>query len=65
MAGATAREMLIVAAAKRLGVDPKSCKTKNGLVIAGAASYDMVKLPPTLPACLFPSSNLDNPVNGS
>ena len=37
MAGATAREMLIMAAAKRLGVDPKSCKTKNGLVIAGAA----------------------------
>ena len=35
MAGATAREMLIMAAAKRLGVDPMSCKTKNGLVVAG------------------------------
>src|SRR6187200_2419365 len=35
MAGATAREMLITAAAKRWGVDPTSCSTKNGLVMAG------------------------------
>src|SRR6516162_8074492 len=32
-AGATARAMLISAAAKRWGVDPKSCKTEDGEVI--------------------------------
>lgn len=36
MAGATAREMLIMAAAKRWGVDPANCSTKNGLVMAGS-----------------------------
>ena len=35
MAGATARAMLVMAAANRWGVDPASCTTKNGVVIAG------------------------------
>jgi isoquinoline 1-oxidoreductase beta subunit len=34
-AGATARTMLVNAAAKRLGVKPEACKTENGFVIAG------------------------------
>lgn len=34
-AGATARQMLINAAAKRLGVSPESCRTENGYVIMG------------------------------
>lgn len=34
-AGATARQMLIVAAAKRLGVSPESCRTENSYVLAG------------------------------
>jgi isoquinoline 1-oxidoreductase subunit beta len=35
LAGATARVMLVRAAAKRLGVLPADCKTENGYVIAG------------------------------
>jgi isoquinoline 1-oxidoreductase subunit beta len=35
MAGATAREMLLEAAAKQLQVDATSCRTENGFVIAG------------------------------
>ncbi len=35
MAGATARVMLVEAAAKKLGVSPDVCKTENGFVIAG------------------------------
>src|SRR5918993_79968 len=35
MAGTTARAMLVMAAANRWGVDPASCTTKNGVVIAG------------------------------
>jgi isoquinoline 1-oxidoreductase subunit beta len=34
-AGATARVMLVQAAAKRMGVQPAACKTANGFVIAG------------------------------
>jgi isoquinoline 1-oxidoreductase beta subunit len=34
-AGATARIMLVNAAANRLGVQPGSCKTENGYVVAG------------------------------
>ncbi|WP_315823337.1 molybdopterin cofactor-binding domain-containing protein [Paraflavitalea speifideaquila] len=33
--GATARVMLVAAAAKRLGVQPADCNTENGFVIAG------------------------------
>ncbi|MBG9374631.1 xanthine dehydrogenase family protein molybdopterin-binding subunit [Panacibacter sp. DH6] len=33
-AGATARAMLIEAAAKKLGVSPQACKTENGYVLA-------------------------------
>jgi isoquinoline 1-oxidoreductase beta subunit len=36
-AGATARLMLVAAAAKRWGVDPKSCDTRNGEVIHAAS----------------------------
>jgi len=36
-AGATAREMLIAAAAKRWGVDAKSCRAQEGEVIHGAS----------------------------
>ena len=35
LAGATARVMLIQAAAQKLGVKPASCRTENGFVIAG------------------------------
>ncbi|MBN8820951.1 MULTISPECIES: xanthine dehydrogenase family protein molybdopterin-binding subunit [unclassified Spirosoma] len=35
MAGATARTMLVTAAAKRLGVQPQDCRTENSYVIAG------------------------------
>ncbi|UFH56157.1 xanthine dehydrogenase family protein molybdopterin-binding subunit [Spirosoma sp. KNUC1025] len=35
LAGATARQMLVNAAAKRLGVSPESCRTENSFVIAG------------------------------
>lgn len=40
-AGATARTLLITAAAKKFGVKPDECKTENGFVIAGnkRASY--------------------------
>lgn len=34
-AGATARMMLVSAAAKRLGVQPESCHTENGYVVSG------------------------------
>lgn len=34
-AGATARMMLVNAAAKRLGADPKNCRTENGYIIVG------------------------------
>ena len=34
-AGATARALLVQAAAQKLNVDPASCKTENGFVIAG------------------------------
>lgn len=34
-AGATARVMLVVAAAKKMGVSPETCRTENGFVIAG------------------------------
>jgi isoquinoline 1-oxidoreductase beta subunit len=60
-AGATARMMLVNAAAKRLGVNPEICKTGNGYVIAGdkKVSYgevatDASKLP-------SPSVNLREP----
>ncbi|GAA0549615.1 xanthine dehydrogenase family protein molybdopterin-binding subunit [Chitinophaga japonensis] len=35
-AGATARVMLVAAAAQRLGVPPDACRTENGYVIAGS-----------------------------
>lgn len=35
-AGATARALLIAAAAKKFGVSPEECHTKNGMVIAGS-----------------------------
>jgi isoquinoline 1-oxidoreductase beta subunit len=40
-AGATARTLLVTAAAKKFGVRPDECKTENGFVIAGnkRASY--------------------------
>jgi isoquinoline 1-oxidoreductase subunit beta len=34
-AGATARAMLVAAAAQRFGVSPADCRTENGVVIAG------------------------------
>jgi isoquinoline 1-oxidoreductase beta subunit len=34
-AGATARALLVVAAAQRFGVSPADCRTENGVVIAG------------------------------
>ena len=36
LAGATARAMLVAAAAQRLGVSPADCQTQNGMVIAGS-----------------------------
>lgn len=36
MAGATARTMLVTAAANRFGVQPQACHTENGYVICGA-----------------------------
>ncbi|QDK82528.1 xanthine dehydrogenase family protein molybdopterin-binding subunit [Spirosoma sp. KCTC 42546] len=36
LAGATARTMLVQAAANRLGLQPRDCRTENGYVIAGA-----------------------------
>lgn len=36
MAGATARQMLVNAAAGKLGVPPENCRTENGIVIAGS-----------------------------
>lgn len=52
-AGATARAMLVEAAAKKFNVSPSTCKTENGFVIAGSkrASYgelasDAAKLSP-------------------
>jgi isoquinoline 1-oxidoreductase beta subunit len=38
LAGATARAMLVEAAAKRLGVRPEECRTENSKVIAGSRS---------------------------
>ncbi len=35
-AGATARAMLVAAAAQRFGVSPADCRTVNGVVIAGS-----------------------------
>ncbi|GAB4055885.1 xanthine dehydrogenase family protein molybdopterin-binding subunit [Spirosoma litoris] len=35
IAGATAREMLVAVAARRLGVKPEACRTENGYIIAG------------------------------
>ena len=35
-AGATARALLVAAAAERLGVKPADCRTENGMVIAGS-----------------------------
>jgi isoquinoline 1-oxidoreductase beta subunit len=35
-AGATARAMLVAAAAQRFGVSPADCRTENGVVIAGS-----------------------------
>jgi len=34
-AGATARAMLVAAAAQRFGVEPSACRTENGVVISG------------------------------
>jgi isoquinoline 1-oxidoreductase beta subunit len=35
LAGATARALLVQAAAQRFGVEPADCRTENGVVIAG------------------------------
>jgi isoquinoline 1-oxidoreductase beta subunit len=35
-AGATARAMLVAAAAQRFGVEPLACRTENGVVISGS-----------------------------
>src|SRR5688572_25825006 len=51
-AGATARTLLLNAAAKKFGVDPATCRTENGMVISGEqkASYgDLAALAATLP----------------
>jgi isoquinoline 1-oxidoreductase beta subunit len=52
LAGATARTMLVAAAAKKWGVQPEACSTENGYVISGSRrlSYgevaaDAAKLP--------------------
>jgi isoquinoline 1-oxidoreductase subunit beta len=54
-AGATAREMLIASAAKRWGVDAKTCRAQDGEVIHGPTAHkltygelaaDAAKLPP-------------------
>lgn len=52
-AGATARTLLVTAAAKKFGVKPEACKTENGFVIAGdkRASYgELAAAAATLPA---------------
>jgi isoquinoline 1-oxidoreductase beta subunit len=52
-AGATARTLLVSAAAKKFGVKPEDCKTENGFVIAGdkRASYgELAAVAATLPA---------------
>ncbi|WP_080057630.1 xanthine dehydrogenase family protein molybdopterin-binding subunit [Spirosoma aerolatum] len=52
MAGATARVMLVTAAAEQLGVQPQDCRTENSYVVAGnqrisygAVATDAAKLP--------------------
>jgi isoquinoline 1-oxidoreductase beta subunit len=52
-AGATARTLLVTAAARKFGVRPDECKTENGFVIAGdkRASYgELAASAATLPA---------------
>jgi isoquinoline 1-oxidoreductase beta subunit len=52
-AGATARAMLVQAAAQRFGVSPADCRTDNGVVIAGSkrARYgELVEAAAKLPA---------------
>ena len=51
-AGATARTLLIEAAAKKFGVNTSDCKTENGFVIAGnnkAAYGELAELASTFP----------------
>lgn len=51
-AGATARTLLVNAAAKKFGVEPSACRTENGLVISGeqkALYGDLAALAATLP----------------
>ncbi|AXY73899.1 xanthine dehydrogenase family protein molybdopterin-binding subunit [Paraflavitalea soli] len=62
-AGATARALLVTAAAQRLGVQPEDCKTGDGFVIAGnkKLSYGEVaeaaaQLPPPANVPLKPAS---------
>ena len=52
-AGATARTMLVSAAAKRWNVDPASCRAQSGEVLHAPTgrSSSMANLPPRPPAC--------------
>ena len=57
-AGATARTMLVSAAAKRWNVDPASCRAQSGEVLHAPTGRrsNMANLPPMPPACPSPKT---------
>lgn len=61
MAGATAREMLLEAAAKQLQVDTMSCRTENGFVIAGDKRISYGEVATAAAALPVPAVKLRHP----
>ena len=60
-AGATARQMLINAAAKRLGVSPQSCRTETSYVIAGEHRFSYGALAADASTLSVPNVTLREP----
>jgi isoquinoline 1-oxidoreductase subunit beta len=60
-AGATARMMLVNAAAKRFGVQPDACRTENGYIIAGDKRVSYGKVATEASTLSLPSVNLREP----
>jgi isoquinoline 1-oxidoreductase beta subunit len=61
MAGATARTMLVSAAAKRFGVQPEACRTENGHVISGTRRVSYGEVAAEAAALPTPSVKLREP----
>jgi len=61
LAGATARTMLIHAAAKRFAVQPKDCKTENGFVLIGEKRISYGELATQASSMPIPTVQLREP----